>query len=102
MARFFSRKPRTSPRTDIVLGLIFIAQGVFGVLNRYSSKNDSSDIFIFAWCFIGICGAWSFVRGLLRMRNEVPETEPSDASENPSENILHDPEFPPNKTIDDE
>jgi uncharacterized membrane protein YfcA len=96
MASLFNLKPRTSPRTEIFFGLCLIATGIFGVL-----RDDDVWGSLLVYIFIGIVGAWCFVRGLLRMRNEVPETVPSDASENPSENILHDPEFPPNKPTDE-
>ena len=96
MASLFNLKPRSSPRTEILFGLCLIATGIFGVL-----RDDDVWGFLLANSFIGIVGAWCFVRGLLRMRNDVPETEPSDASENPSENILDAPEFPPNKPTDE-
>ncbi len=96
MVRFFGMKPRTSPRAEIGCGLSFIAMGILGIL-----QHDDVWGFLLAYSFIGIVGAWIFVRGLLRMRNEVPETDPSDANEKPSENILDDPEFPPNKPTDE-
>ncbi len=68
MAGLFNRKPKFSPRTDIVLGLIFIAQGALGLDNYYDHyQGDSGFIFIAAWCFCGIFGGCLFIRGLLRI-----------------------------------
>jgi hypothetical protein len=68
MAGLFNRKPKISPRTDIVLGLIFIAQGALGLNNYYNHYEvDSGAMLVAAWCFCGICGGCFFVRGLLRI-----------------------------------
>ena len=68
MAGIFNRKPRLSPRTDIVLGLIFIAQGALGLDNYYEHNQvDNGYIFVAAWCFCGIFGGCLFIRGLLRI-----------------------------------
>jgi len=101
MDGLFSRKPRTSPRTDIVFGMLAAAMAALGLLRDDSFNGDNHLFLILAYCLLGICGVCYFVRGLLRMRNWVSQSDPSDASENPSENILQDPEFPSNEATDE-
>jgi hypothetical protein len=64
MAKLFKRRPKT----DIILGLIFIAQAALELNNYYDHyKGDNGMMILVAWCVCGICGVYFFVRGLLRI-----------------------------------
>ena len=98
MAKFFSML--NSPRFGVAIGLICIAFGVFGTINNYTLKTDSSNWLIVTFSCVIFCGACSLFTGLIRMRNALQETNPSKANGNPSEQITDNPEFPPKMNID--
>ena len=55
MAKFFSML--NSPRFGVAIGLVCIAFGVFGIINNYTLKTNSSDWFIVTFSCVIICGA---------------------------------------------